>query len=353
MAPMVSIVITVLNVQKTLRQCIDSLLAMDYPKNEYEIVIVDGYSTDQTASIVKEYQETHEIPKILFFQERGYIGAGRNRGIREANGDFIAVTDGDMIVSEGWLRELMAGFTDGKIAGVGGPNNNAEIGLLTLCISCLDVHGPSTDVVPLTGKNRWNEPYDTSTDIYATVCRNSCYRKEVLEEIGGFNEDLVATEDPELNQRILKAGHCLAYNPLALVKHHHRSSLKGFFRQQSHYAVGQAVANSHHREMFRMVQVMPSIALIGFFLFLAMLALIPIFQFLWFLVPAGIVFYIMFFIAYGVRCGVEKREMKLSLLMPIVTFVWHLAWAIGYVRGIGVRRRIKSGRGPGAIESHA
>jgi cellulose synthase/poly-beta-1,6-N-acetylglucosamine synthase-like glycosyltransferase len=217
----VSVVMTVKNVERTIKECLESLVNLDYPKERYEIVIVDGMSTDRTKEIISGYANSYENPKIHLYEKPGSIGAGRNEALRYVKGEFIAITDGDMVVDSAWLGELMEGFEKG-IAGVGGPNNNADDDPLTKCISSLDIQGPSNDIVYLSKENPYFRDFTSSSDIYATVCRNTSYRKSVLEEVGGFDESLIGAEDSELNMKILKKGYMLRYNPRAVVHHHHR-----------------------------------------------------------------------------------------------------------------------------------
>ncbi len=346
--PFISIVITVRNAASTMGMCLDSLLAQEYPKDCYEIVIVDAFSTDQTQDIIKDYAKNHKEPKISLYEKAGYIGAGRNEGIKKAKGEFIAVTDADMEVSPQWLSEHISSFED-DVAGVGGPNNNPEDILFTNTISCLDIHGPCQDVVPLRGKNRYSEPFKSRTDIYTTVCRNSCFRKKVLEEISLFDERLVATEDPELNQRILKAGWALRYNPKALVYHHHRTKIRAFFKQQSHYAFGQAVANVIHPQMYKLIQPLPLIGAIALLVMLALSPFVPIYLILVLIALAG---YSTLYLAYGIKCAKIKGDPRLIFSIPVAVVVWHSAWVFGYLRGLIRRKAVLSEHWAG-IESHA
>ena len=88
---------------------------MDYPKDKYEVIIVDGYSTDDTVEIAKRYG-----CKIVY-ENAGTIGGARNIGVENSTGKYIAFTDSDCIVDKNWLKNLIGQFTDEKIASVGGP----------------------------------------------------------------------------------------------------------------------------------------------------------------------------------------------------------------------------------------
>lgn len=99
-----------------------------------------------------------------------------------------------------------------------------------------------------------------SLEFRSLVTRNSLFRKEAVEKVGGFDEGLVVTEDPELMHRILGAGYRLRYRKDAGVRHVHRDSLLKFYRQQCGYAVWQAVADRKNPGMFSVKQILPLLA---------------------------------------------------------------------------------------------
>jgi cellulose synthase/poly-beta-1,6-N-acetylglucosamine synthase-like glycosyltransferase len=329
--PFVSVVITVLNAERHLPRCLDSLLALDYPKDRYEVVVVDAQSKDRTQDIVRDYaRRTQGTPEVRLFVKPGSIGVGRNEGVRHARGAFIAVTDGDMEVSPGWLRALLQGFASGgRIAAVGGPNNTATRDLASLSVACVPVHGPTLDEVPLLGRNRYRAPFVSRTDWYTNVTRNSMYRKDVLEQVGGFAEELISTEDPELNARIHQAGWSTAYTPDAVVQHHHRASLGAFYRQQRHYAYGHADTTKKRPYMRQPKQFLPAAGLA----LLALLALLGVaWPAAWLALGALLLLALLGLLQYGVRCALAHRDARLLLSAPAFFAAWQLAWAVHYPR---------------------
>lgn len=331
--PLVSVVITVLNAEPHLARCLDSLLALDYPKDRYEVVIVDARSRDRTQDIVREYAARAKgSPDIQLFEKPGTIGVGRNEGVRHARGDFIAVTDGDMSVSPGWLRELLKGFGFAeRVGAVGGPNNTATQDLASRTVACIPVHGPTLDEVRLLGGNRYREPFVSDTDWYTNVTRNSMYRKEALLEVGGFAEELISTEDPELNERLHRAGWRTAYNPKAVVYHFHRNSLRAFYKQMKHYAYGHADTTRKRPYMRRPKQFLPLLALLG----LVLLALLgSAWRPGWLLLGLGALAGAVLLLAYAAKCAVVHKEPRLLLSFPLFYAAWLGAWAVQYPRAL-------------------
>lgn len=330
--PFVSVVITVLDAAPHIARCLDSLLALDYPKDQYEVVIVDARSRDATQDIVRDYAaRAGGKPEIRLFEKPGTIAVGRNEGVRHARGEFIAVTDGDMVVSKGWLRELLAGFDMAeRVGAVGGPNDSETTDLASLTVACIPVHGPTLDEVPLVGRNRYTKPFVSATDWYTNVTRNSMFRKSALESVGGFAEELTTAEDPELNDRLHQAGWSTAYNPKAGVRHHHRDSLRAFHEQMRWYAWGHGHATRTRAYMRRPKQFLPLAALLVF----AAVALAGLVSPVARLVCAAMVLLaVLAVFGYAAKAALAKRDARLLLTMPAYFVAWQWAWAIEYPRG--------------------
>lgn len=337
--PFVSVIMTVLNMERTIGECLDSLINLDYPKDSYEIIVVDGNSKDGTKDIVLEIAKKTKEPEIRFYEKEGLVGVGRNEAFKRAKGEFVAITDGDMVVPQDWLSKLIENFEE-NVAGVGGPNDNADRSLITTAIACIDVQGPSNDVVPLFGKNPYRKEKKSDSDVYTTICRNTAYRKTILDEIKGFDERIISCDDPELNIKILKKGYKLKYIPEALVKHHHRSSIKGFYKQQRRYAVSQAIVNKIHPELFRPVQPLPFLAFV-FLIFLVLASIaVPLLIYLVIIIILG---YAAIYLVYGLKCAIAKKDFRLSLLIPLIVLAWHWAWVVHYPKGMIYRRKVLSG----------
>lgn len=116
--PLVSVLICVYNGEKTLAMCLDSVFKQTYP--QYEVIIVDNHSTDQTRMIIFRYQRLY--PHIRYvFEPRVSLGAARAAGLAAIRGDIVAVTDADCIVPSEWLENLTLRIRRGEESAVMGP----------------------------------------------------------------------------------------------------------------------------------------------------------------------------------------------------------------------------------------
>lgn len=332
--PFISVVVTTKDAARHLGDLLGDLERLDWPHDRLELVLIDAHSTDGTWETIQAFARGAPF-RVVARQRPGYIGAGRNEGFRAAQGDFVAVTDADMRVPPDWVRQLWAGMGEG-VGVVGGPNETHATNVTSRCIAAIPTHGPSVGAVPVWGRNRWRQDYETERDVYGAVTRNSLFRKAAFEAAGGFDESLRVTEDPELNHRILRAGYRIRYRRAAAVRHVHRDSLASYFRQQRLYAYWQAHVNRKHPALGSAKHVAPALAAAVFLLSLSLALLGPRLA----LVPLALVaLALIVTVLYAARAALERRDPLLLLALPPFFLAWQLAWAVGYPSGSWRARR--------------
>ena len=219
--PRMSVVVCTYNGEATLRDCLDGLLKLDYP--DYEVIVVDDGSTDGTAAIAAAYPY-----RVVSTENRG-LSAARNTGLAAATGDVVAYTDDDARPDPDWLTLLALTFRTTDHAGVGGPNlPPAGDGAIADCVA----NAPGGPVhVLLSDREAEHIP----------GC-NMAFRKECLEEVGGFDPRFrTAGDDVDLCWRLQERGWTLGFNPAAVVWHHRRNSLRMYWRQQRGYGRAEAL----------------------------------------------------------------------------------------------------------------
>ena len=245
--PKVSIVIPTKNSEDVIEKCLKSIQNLDYPKEDLEVIIVDGYSTDRTAEIARRYG-----CKVVF-EDKGTISYARDLGVKHAKGEYIAFTDADCVVTKNWIKELIKHFKDDTIAAVGGPNLTPEDD--TDFAKCVGV--------VLTALSKVGARYGLSggrvREIYHNPTCNVMYKKKVLEEVGGFNYSLITVDDEELDYRIRKRGYKILYTPYAIVYHYRKPTWKKFVKMAWNYGIGRMQAIKLHRDMGRWFHFVPSL----------------------------------------------------------------------------------------------
>lgn len=219
--PRVSVVVCSRNGERTLRECLDGILALDYP--DFEVILVDDGSTDRTAEIGRDAGV-----RVVSAGGRG-LGHARNVGLEAATGEIIAYIDDDAYPDPHWLRYLAAVFLETDCVGAGGPNlPPPDDRLVAGCVA--HVPGGPTHVL-LT---------DTVAE-HVPGC-NMAFRVDALREIGGFDPRFrVAGDDVDVCWRIRARGWTLGYHPAAVVWHHRRDTVRAYWRQQRLYGHAEAI----------------------------------------------------------------------------------------------------------------
>ena len=217
MLPFVSVIIPTYNRSALLEQTVDTFLAQEYPRDRWELVIVDNGSTDDTSAVLKNLRSRHSRIIAISDPRKGAHYA-RNTGALAAGGEILYFTDDDMLAEPTMLSEIVKGFeADSKVASVTGkvlPRWDTEppVWVLEHCrnalLSLLDL-GEAMIVA------------DEDPGVFSC---HQAVRKEVFTKAGGFNPDTnaeVFTGDNEtgLNIKIRNLGFRFAYVPTAVTHH--------------------------------------------------------------------------------------------------------------------------------------
>ncbi len=216
----VSIVAPAYNEGENIRACINSLKAQDFPKERFEIIIVDNNSTDNTLEIIKN------LDVIYTIEHRKGRGEARNAGIMMAKGDIIALIDSDCVAEKNWLNYIVSAFADPNVGCVAGEIVAVENENSSMLEQYLIRKGH------LSQKEHTEHPFLP----YAATA-NAAYRREVFNKIGLFAEKMSSEEDADLSWRMqLSTDYRVAYVPEAVVFHPYEASSKELFKQKRRHA---------------------------------------------------------------------------------------------------------------------
>jgi cellulose synthase/poly-beta-1,6-N-acetylglucosamine synthase-like glycosyltransferase len=231
--PLVSIVIPVYNGTRTVRLCLDAIQRLDYPKERYEVVIVDNNSTDGTPEIVSQYPV-----RLLYERELQGPHAATNTGVRQAKGEIIVFTDSDCVPEPDWLRKLVAPFRDADVVATGGkieayqPTTRVEkflqyeVGLFKNCLHLVD----SFPVSIITG--------------------NAAYRASALHQVGLFNANMYTGSEVDLAWRVQWAtGKKVIYVDRAIVYHIFKPTVRRMFRHFRIYGYSEIMLGTLYKDV--------------------------------------------------------------------------------------------------------
>lgn len=216
--PLVSVIVPVYNGEATINRCIESLLAQDYPKERYEIIVVDNNSTDKTIELVRQY------PVLVLEESKQGPAAARNRGLTCARGEIVAFIDADSFAEAQWLRELVKPFSDPAVGGVGGVIEG------TSRATTVERYGDD--------KRTFHHQLSRFSFLPYLITGNAAFPKARIDSVGGFDENFTnpAGEDVDLSWRIQLDAPCtFVFAEKAVVYHKHRDTLVGLFTQSFEY----------------------------------------------------------------------------------------------------------------------
>ena len=205
-----SIIINTLNRGHTLENTIKSLFYLDY-KYDYEVIIVDGNSTDNTAEILDKYKEYIKIGNCPCAN----LSMSRNIGLAMADSNYIAFIDDDAVPEPEWLTNIMKKFDSEEVAAVGGPvYNSYGINFQTKrIVSDRFVDSYVKPKLPI-------HSFPHSFEFYRVIGCNSIFRKDYVLKVGGFNEQYdYFLDETELCSRLIDYGYRIEYSEDAFVHH--------------------------------------------------------------------------------------------------------------------------------------
>jgi GT2 family glycosyltransferase len=221
----ISVIIPTYRRSRQLQKCLTALIRQDYPKNRFEVIVVnDDYETP-IDNILSQFQDKLQL--YLLNQSHLGPGSGRNLGVQKAKGQYLAFTDDDCAPASDWLNKLTSVITDKPECAVGGKIINAlsENPYATASQMIIDY------VYSYYNVNHVQSLFFTTSNLTVPA--------KLFHEIGGFDSKNFpfASEDRDLCDRWLEKGNKMIYQPDALVYHFHKYNFFTFCRQ--HFLYGQ------------------------------------------------------------------------------------------------------------------
>ena len=219
--PSVTVVLCSYNGASVIGQCLDGLARQDYP--EYDVIVIDDGSTDETARIAGAYDVT-----LVSTANQG-LSAARNEGLARARGEIVAYIDDDAWPDRDWLKYLAWVYLTTDRVGVGGPNLPPPDDGRTARLVALAPGGPL-------------HVLRTDTEAEHIPGCNSSFRTDRLRAIGGYDVGFrTAGDDVDVCWRLQECGWTIGFAPGAMVWHHRRGTVRGYARQQRGYGFAEAL----------------------------------------------------------------------------------------------------------------
>jgi glycosyltransferase involved in cell wall biosynthesis len=230
--PMLTCTICVIayNEEKSIRTILDCISCQDYDHSLCEVILVDGMSTDNTKAIMKGFDYTNAIAakpfkRVCVLDNPGKtLPAGWNVALKEYQSDVIIKVDAHAEIPKDFVSKNIRVLESGEYI-CGG-----------LRPTVLEETTPWNETLLLAENSMFGSsiaPYRNNPGkTYVKSLFHGAYRREVFDRVGGFNEELVRTEDNEIHYRMRKAGFKLRFDPQIVSYQHIRSSFVRMLRQK-------------------------------------------------------------------------------------------------------------------------
>lgn len=311
-----SVVIAAYNAKATIAQCIEAVLQQSVPRSQFEVIIVDDGSTDDTRKMIA----SRDV-KILCQPHRG-VGAARNLGVEQAQGEIILFTDADCAPAHDWVETLIQPFHDSEISGAKGVYKTYQ-----------------SEVIARFAQLEYEDKYDKMKkekyiDFVDTYC--AAYRKSIFSKDGGFDPAFRRSgEDIEFSYRLAERGYKMVFIPQAIVYHHHVDSLWGYLKRKFYVGYWRVLMYQKHPGKIWKDSHTPQFLKIQVALALLFFALCPLVFFRRdFLLAPAITTLLFVATTFPFMVKSWPKDRAVTLLSPLLLFLRACALALGLMAGL-------------------
>jgi glycosyltransferase involved in cell wall biosynthesis len=319
--PFVSVIMPVRNEGAFISRSLGAVLAQNYPSDRMEVIVADGMSTDDTRDIVIEISRRY--PSVMLLDNtRRIASTGLNGGVREASGDIIIRVDGHCEIASDYVRQCVALLLENKADCVGGPletiGETYVAGAIAAAMSSHFGVGGSAFRV------------GTSDPKCVDTVPFPAYKRETLQRVGEFDEELVRNQDDEYNYRLRGLGGRILLSPDIRSRYYSRTGLANLWKQYFEYGFWKVRVLQKHGRQMRPRQFAPALLVLSL---LIGLLLSPWSQIAALSLGAILVAYAIAAV-WASLAAAHKRGWLLLPLLPLVFPSLHVAYGCGFLVGL-------------------
>jgi len=333
MPPSVSVIIPCRNEEKTIHLVLDAIHAQTYPRELQQVVIADGFSEDRTREQIESFKTSHpDLDVMVVNNPKRIIPAGLNAAILASSGDLIVRMDAHSIPNPDYVALCVDALERNVAQNVGGvwdiqPGSNSWIAR-----SIAAAAGNPLAVGDASYRF-------TDKAAYVDTVPYGSYKRELFNQIGLFDETLLANEDYELNTRIIQSGGKIWLDPKIRCVYFARSSLRALSKQYYGYGYWKFQMLKRYPETLRWRQALPPAFILG----LLLLLLAGIFwkpALILFAIALGL--YLLVLLGVGIHMASKKSDILMIIGIPLAIITMHFSWGAGFIAGaFGAHKKIK------------
>lgn len=318
---MLSVICPIYNEENYIGKCIESILAQDYPKDDLEVLFVDGMSTDRTREIVEEYSTSYPYIRLIDNPKR-IVPPAMNISIRASKGSIIIRLDAHAIFPNNYFSQLVHYLITLKADNVGGVCRTLPINDSVVCQSIASVLSSRFGMGNSHFRIGATEIMEVDTVPFG------CFNRELFDRIGYFDEELIRNQDDEFNGRIIKNGGKIYLLPFLTIDYYARDTIKKVWKMFYQYGLFKPLVNKKLGSPATIRQFFPLCFVLGLLLgpILGLFDMTFMYLYGWvILLYIGIASY------FSMR---ESLNIKRILTQVYIYFVVHFSYGWGYLNGI-------------------
>ena len=320
--PKVSIIVPCYNEERTITLLLDAILQQTYPAREMEVVIADALSTDQTRARIESFHTAHpELAINIVDNPRRTIPSALNEALKAVQGETVVRLDAHCVPRPDYVERCVAALQVGFGENVGG--------VWDIKPGAPDWMGRSIAIAaahPL-GVGDAQYRHTQRAQVVDTVPFGS-FRRELIQRIGFYDEDLLSNEDYEWNARLRQTGGKVWLDPAICSTYFARPNLGALIRQYARYGYWKVHMLRRYPATLRWRQALPPLFVLGI-LGLAVLSIFAHWAFLILVALLGI--YLFTLLGVGIQTAWQHRDAGLLLGVPIAIAAMHLTWGSAFL----------------------
>ena len=318
---MLSVICPIYNEESRIEACVLSILAQDYPKEDMEVLFVDGQSSDHTREIIAKYMEDYAFIRLLDNPQR-IAPSALNIGIRASSGDIIMRLDAHAKYPNNYFSLLVNKLKQTGADNVGGVCRTLPAKDTAICRAI--AHAMSSSF----GMGNSHFRIGASHEMWVDTVPFGCFRRELFDKIGLFDEELVRNQDDEFNGRIIKNSGRILLLPQVVIDYFARDTLRKTAKMFYQYGLFKPLVNKKLQKPTTLRQFFPPL----FFAGLIAGGLLSVFsQTLMWIYISVLILYVLCCFAFGRN---RERVWPDILWMPFTYATIHLSYGCGYWLGI-------------------
>ena len=315
-----TVIVPCRNERRFISRCLDSILANDFPEESFEVIVADGHSDDGSRELLSRYANAHRNVRIID-NPAGTAASGLNIAIREARGDFILRVDAHSTIEPDYISKCVKAVKTSGADNVGGIMHTHPTSEGVWAPAIVNALSHPFGVGNSTFRVHSNQPR------YVDTVFGGCYRRDVFERIGQFNEQLTRGQDMEFNRRLTAAGGRILLVPDIVSHYYARTDLASYCRHNWTNGVWAILPFLYSEVMpVRLRHLVPMLFVIVFgSLMVAGLFSTPA---MWAAFAIAVA-YVVAAAAASAQIAIRKRSPQLLVTMPVAFALLHFLYGLG------------------------